>query len=799
MRPGSFASSASTRPRLRRFTALLIALAGATVLQGCARPAHASSPHTGPWKVVLTSRVIRSHVQRYGINLGGQTFYDSGQMMRNLVFRNPGFEGLHYRSILHCTEVTATSCTTDNPDAAWPADFWNGATFRALNAPAAGHVSSSTAPSKASPRRGLTLTFSQPANLRPGEYIVVEKDFPGDPTGGWWTTTHGGASFSADRSDLSPQTPGRQALRIDAAQPGQSATLHSWFDSTPGHTFILLNGHYRVTFRAKDLSHHPHPALLEVSVNRGGYPSYLDAKVPLTHSWRNYTLDFSAAERHIAPANAGLSFDISGSSILLDDVSLETIPSTTNSTAFRAPVLAALRAFHPGVLRYMNSAELGSSLANELRPPFARERTGYSAWSTSGNDIPIGLGEFLTLCEQVHADPWIVVPTATSDAGAANLIQYLAGPASSTWGHLRQLVHHPTPWTNSFHRIHLEFGNEVWNSTFAGESISGPTAEGARATAFFHALRTAPGFIPAKFDLVLGGQSDYPTRNLRLLSAASQFDSFAIAPYLMHRLSDVSTPQAEFAPLLAEPEAMELPGGQVFAARTAAARKGVALDVYEVNLHTTEGSAPQSALDGFASSQAAGIALAEHLLRMTRDAGVHTAAVFSLPQYDYQRSDGKTVDLWGTVVDMGVTNRRRPQFLAAALANDAIGSGSVDELQASIEGGGPTLPVHSVNDSISISAAHLLDAFSFSSPGHRSLLLINLDLRASHSITLTGPAAPQPGIPLHLSRLTAAAPSTTNEQSDQVRIVDPGQVVAGSVIALPPLSMTLVRWRPLNP
>lgn len=767
------------------------------LLQGCASSVRASAPHHGPWKIVLTSRVLHPHVRRYGINLGGQTFYDSGQMMRNLVFRNPGFEGLHYRSILRCAQVTPTSCTTSNPDAAWSAGFWNGATVRALNASAAGHVAS-TIPSSQHPRRGAILDFTQPMQLHPGEFIVADKDFPGDPTGGWWTSSYGGATFTADRTDLSPDTPGHQALRIDASKPGQSATLNSWFDSTPDHTFILLHGSYRVTFRAKDLGSHPRPAVLEVSVTRGGYPPYLDAKVLLTRRWKNYTLHFSASEQHITPANAGLSFQISGASILLDDVSLEKI-SSGNSTAFRTPVIAALEALHPGVIRYMNSSEMGSTLANELRPPLARERTGYSAWSTTGNDIPIGLGEFLALCEQVHADPWIVVPTASSDAEAAGLIQYLAGPATTTWGHFRLLVHHPAPWTSSFNRIHLEFGNEVWNSTFAGESISSAAAEGARATAFFHSLRSAPGFIPGKFDLILGGQSDYPARNLTILSAASQFDSFAIAPYLMRRLSDVSTPQAEFAPLLAEPQAMELPGGQVFAAANAAAGSHVALDVYEVNLHTTKGTAPQSALDGFASSQAAGIALAEHLLRMTRDAGVQNSVVFSLPQYDYRRSDGKTVDLWGAVVDMGVTNRRRPQFLATALANRALGPGPSSELQASIAAGGPTLSVHSINDSISLPDAHLLDAFSFSAPGRHSLVLMNLDLRAAHSVVLTGPAAPIPGTRLHLRRLVATSPSATNEQSNQVRILGPSPLVAGSVIALPSLSMTVINWRSNHP
>ena len=58
----------------------------------------------------VTREVILPGVTRLGINLGEQNFYDSGQMMKNLLYRNPGFEGMKYRSILHCTMGGAGQC-----------------------------------------------------------------------------------------------------------------------------------------------------------------------------------------------------------------------------------------------------------------------------------------------------------------------------------------------------------------------------------------------------------------------------------------------------------------------------------------------------------------------------------------------------------------------------------------------------------------------------------------------------------------------------------------------------------------
>src|SRR6202012_3525028 len=91
-------------------------------------------------------------------------------------------------------------------------------------------------------------------------------------------------------------------------------------------------------------------------------------------------------------------------------------------------------------------------------------------------------------------------------------------------------------------------------------------------------------------------------------------------------------------------------------------------------------------------------------------AGVRTQAMFSLTQWRYQRSDGLRVPLWGTVVDMGVTNRRRPQFLAGELVNAAAHGA----MTATFQGGeNPTWNETSGVDGVKLANAHMLQSFSF--------------------------------------------------------------------------------------
>src|SRR5438128_2493493 len=63
----------------------------------------------------VSSTVVTPSVKHMGINLGALNARDTGQIMKELVFQNPSFEGEIYQSVMRCASGTATSCTDDTP------------------------------------------------------------------------------------------------------------------------------------------------------------------------------------------------------------------------------------------------------------------------------------------------------------------------------------------------------------------------------------------------------------------------------------------------------------------------------------------------------------------------------------------------------------------------------------------------------------------------------------------------------------------------------------------------------------
>ncbi len=483
------------------------------------------------------------------------------------------------------------------------------------------------------------------------------------------------------------------------------------------------------------------------------------------------------------------------SSILLDDVSLtQTDGDPTNTTAFRDAVVNALREYHPGILRYWVE-DLGDTLDNELASPFGRMRAGYtSRYVARVNliDVMYGLHEFLELCELIGAEPWYVVPTTFSTQEMSNLIEYLGGPTSTTYGARRSARGHPIPWTNVFSRIHLEFGNESWNNTdYYGGAISDMVSYGNRSSELFGVARSSPYFSSAKFNLVAGGQADFPNRNIAIHNASANHDALAVAPYFGGYTDSFSTNEDLFGPLFAEPEMVNQTGYM----RTnfnniQSSSRPVPLAVYEVNLSTTAPSAiPQATLDSFTPSVGAGIAVADHMLMMLRDLAIRDQNLYSLTQYANGRSDGKYVLLWSTVRDMGVTDRRRPQFLACALANQAL---SGDLVRATQSGDNPIWNQPLVNR-IQYPTAHFIQSYAFSSGAQRSVIVFNLSRTDALSVNFTGINAPRGRVTF--KQLTSANITDRNESAQTVAVTT--QTISGfdpaQPLSLPPFSMTLLR------
>ena len=747
-------------------------------------PLSAPSASSGVTTLRITDQLILPHVTRLGINLGEQNYYDSGQMVRNLLYRNPGFEGMTYRSILHCLSAGPSNCTDTRNNFTWPAGFWDGATYEVLDGAATGRRGAVKSSAPANGGYSLTLDHAtQP--IAAGDWLDVSKSFPGDPASGWWPKLSGGARIEAERHDLSPETQGAQALRIEAAEPGQSVEIKSYFDSLEGFTFVRLHGHYRLSFRAKGLAGN---GPLHVHLRRiiNGRADYLEQDFQLTPAWADYQAEFTADEGPlpVGPIDAG--FSVQGASLMLDDVDLEqTGGDPQNHTAFRDEVLQSLREIHPGVLRLMSGhAQLGSTVNNLLAPPLGRQRPGFSTWMTTMEDIPVGIPEFLELCREVGAEPWIVAPTAMSADEARTLAQYLSGGPATPGGAIRAGAGRPEPWTNSFKSIHIELGNETWNSIFSGETIDDPDAYGRRADRVFRAFRAA-AVDPAKFDLVVGGQAANPWRGGETLKFAPAANSLAIAPYLMHSITQWANDDQLYGPLMAQPEQMAR-DGIVHGAQTADA--GRQLAVYEVNLHSTEGNAPQSVLDRLTPSTAAGVAVAGHMLRMMREDGVRDEMLFSLPQLSFRRSDGTPVRLWGSVVQMGTEGRARPQFLAEAMVNKVMRG---DIVRVATSGENPTHDQPEGNDGVRLSAVHEIDSYAFKDGSTHSLVVFNYGLHQGRRIHIDGPGL-RPGGNATLWRLVSSGPGANNE--DQVQVSVKQETLHGADLEVGPCSMVAIEW-----
>jgi alpha-L-arabinofuranosidase len=756
--------------------------------------------------ITIGNEVLHPAVKRFGINLSGQTFYDSGQMMKNLIFRNPGFEGATWQSYLQCKSLAGTVCTDGDQHTIWPAAFLNGAEVRVISGRATGQATSVRASDAAAQGHGVTLHLTTiPVGLAAGDWVLVRMEKPGKAEAGWWPSASPGAKVTTESRDLSPHTLGKQALRVTTG-PGQTATVASYFDSTEGRSFVQLRGQFVLKFRAKGIGAEQKVAVSIARLDkRHGTRTYLDRIVTLPEQWRDYELSFGANEDGTAVGTVGVSFRADGSSFLLDDVSLT--PNEDfgrNPTPFRDEVVEALRTLHPGILRFMdNGTSFGSTLDDLIAPVAARRRGGWHVTNTEQDDIPIGLEESLELAEAVHAEPWYTLPATFSPDEAVRLVEFLAGPANSPYGAKRSARGHAAPWTTVFPMIHLELGNEVWNAgDFGGASLPDPAAYAARIGAVFGAARQSQYFRAGQFDLIAGGQAGNNWSTAEFMKRGTQQNTLAFAPYLFGLLDDVSSVEAVFGPMFAEPERLDV--GGVMAEEARMARGGAHPTepaVYEVNLGTTashNNSITQGQIDATASSVGGAIAVADHMLLMLRELGIRNQCLFALPEYanPFHEPDGanKTTPLWGSVIDMGgSTNRRRPTYLAIELMNQAL---LPNEVAIRLTGANPTWnQPASANDQLPATKPHLLQVFAFADGAKRSLIVINLSRSSALPVRFYGGNSPVGTVTE--SRLTSGSITDTNEYETKVAIAR--RKLAGfrpdTPYTLPPYSMTVLEWQ----
>src|SRR3954471_21103484 len=267
------------------------------------------------------------------------------------------------------------------------------------------------------------------------------------------------------------------SLRLDVTQV--SAALAAGI-ANDGYWGIPVrpNTRYRASFFAKAAPGFTGPITVALA-SEDGRTMYAAERVSgLTQAWKQYELTLTTTKAEpTAQARFVLTVDRPGT-IWFSLVSLFPPTYRDQANGFRPDLLQMLIDMRPKFLRFPGSNYLeGDQIADRFEwkktlGPLS-ERPGHMApWGYRSSD-GLGLHEFLLWCEDMNAEPVLAVYAGYSLKGvhvtpgpdlepyvqdALDEIEYVTGPATSTWGALRAKAGHPVP----FKLTYVEVGNEDW-------------------------------------------------------------------------------------------------------------------------------------------------------------------------------------------------------------------------------------------------------------------------------------------------------------------------------------------------
>ena len=538
-------------------------------------------------------------------------------------------------------------------------------------------------------------------------------------------------------------------------------------------------------------------------------------------------------------------FVASGTGVVeLDNLDFEQDPSTTdptNPTIFQDQYVNAWRtAFNTGgpgngaTLRY-NVAPDGETLDSWILPTLSRQMvtTGINNYSY-GNPDP-ALQDYLLLCHTLGADPYIILPITLSETDAKNLIDFLYGSSSTTYGAKRIALGGPTDGYQTWFRVlHMPLGNENWNSGFLGQALGWRSGTSSvyqdytsRANTIFTDMRAVASFVASQTDLIIGVQQYGGGAYASNVATYGHPDSMEFADYNQLNVSDYSTNALLFTPAFAE---SYVSVNQTTAANPinqwSTAVAGLSLcgpshtsqcksTIYEEGNSTFGGTIPQANLNTFPNGGAYGVIMANQFLQDAVTAGTWTQNLFAATGYD-NYLNSKNVAIWGVAVDYGgassSTNSSifggnvtpRPVMLGLQLDNQAIIGPLIG---CNISGTTAAAPYNLAANNNGVNAYNgvpTIYAYCFQSADNANdyaVELINESLTTSYPITFAGGGAP--GTNVNVQQLAPKNPTDTNEATvgswtGQTAAAVSITTLAGqdlsSGITLPPDSVTVLTY-----
>ncbi len=681
-----------------------------------------------------------ANVPRIGLNLGSRGVFGGPQLIRNLLL-NPGFEGQIDRTVVIVAHATDQGFDDDQSWSGRPDGFWAGARFDVRSGKAAGQ-SGTLSDSRKRGENGLpTFATKGPAPaLSAGDAIVLTRIDDHNLTTTWNVprdTPPG--QVAPELNDKRPGSAGKRSLALipvanATKQLAPPARVTAYFDSIGNRAgkLLVIDGRWKFSIWARSDSGQGN---LRITFQRQGSQPFLRETVRVPREWKLLEFQFEGIDRG-PPGTLSLELAAEEGKVLLDDASIEQMGG--GSGVFRREVLAALEKTKPGYLRDWQD-QLGDTWENLIAPPDGRRSDRYRPGSEDryGYSLP----EFLDLCKKVGANPWVILPTTFNDSEYEAFGRYLAD-------RIKQ---------DGFTEAVVEFGNENWNWMFRSAGFSNPKTHGEVAGRAFANVKKGAG-PTAPLRLTVNGQPENPGFALDMLNLTPDSQMLAVGPYILHRVNRADYTDAPWPLLFETATYMPVVGEKV-------SKQGKELAVYEVNYHTTLGDIDPATREQIVTGAASGSGLAKRLLE-SLNIGVRRQCVYNLAQYDFALPDRNFVKLWGIMRDLAASQRMRPTGLAMSLLNSAL-PGDTHAMRIS----GPN--------------AETLTAAAIRRKDGWAIALVSASAQAQEVRFKFPPSDPAPK---RLLKLDAASPSSSNENSEEVRIAEQ------AISKKQPLTVTVPPW-----
>jgi len=618
-----------------------------------------SPPSSNATPATITVKVQENpsipSVQRIGLNTSFWTTYGAEQYMRNILM-NPGFEGRVER-ILVIVQATNDNSFSDGSGLGQADDFWKGATYDVRSGQSAG-MKGKISQSKQTGAGGLPQYFVDGTvpSLAQNDVVILTKTSNPNPVEQWWIPDESLDLVKVDSSNPRPGSDGKNVLVLSPKQ-NKAAGINFYLDMLYEKYGKLLQckGKWRISFWAR--SDDPKASLSFSFARIAPIPRFVGQTIHPTAQWQQYEVDFSPNDTGpVGPLQLNIAAAEPNTKVYIDDIFLGPIQSDNPTTAWNQDVIDIVKALRPSYIRDWQG-QLGDTFKNRIASQFARITHVERLYGGDGNkNFSFSIPDVLDLCKQVQANPWLIIPTSLSDDELTAFGQYLALNADK----------------NQFSEVIVEFGNENWNWLFRSLAIPVAEAHGPVAERAFQFLSAAAG-PNVNLRKVINGQFVNPWLCNEYVKLSPSSDTLAVAPYFFREMQ-ANTADKDNAKALFAVEDNYFRQLNQDLKKT---KKNLA--VYEVNMHTTGGTATTPERLRFVSGAISGAALAKHLLtNMFYNASpqcVFCLAQISMGTYDVPAS----VDLWGIVHDVSPTKRMRPTGLAMKMLNNII-SGSLHKI-----------------------------------------------------------------------------------------------------------------------